>query len=162
MQRLTHSITLGHNYVKRPSWLASFPGLLTYNAVASNARQLPSSELWLWLKAQLTCALVLLPDQWLWSLVWERDYMCACIQHQKMASYAMSSCLPVLWTTFLTRVPLKLWRRLVVGKLHAVMSINFVLKLRWVLEPFWSYRCFKSGLNKEWKNGTFTTAHFCV
>ena len=37
MQRLTHSISLGHNYVKRPCWLASFPGLLTYNAVASNA-----------------------------------------------------------------------------------------------------------------------------
>ena len=37
MQCLTHSISLGHNYVKRPCWLASFPGLLTYNAVASNA-----------------------------------------------------------------------------------------------------------------------------
>ena len=28
-----------------------------------------------------TCALVLLPDQWLWSLVWERDYVCTCVQH---------------------------------------------------------------------------------
>ena len=41
MQRLTHSISLGHSYMKRPWWLASFPGLLqsqlTYNAVASNA-----------------------------------------------------------------------------------------------------------------------------
>ena len=25
MQRLTHSISLGHNYVKRQCWLASFP-----------------------------------------------------------------------------------------------------------------------------------------
>ena len=27
-----------------------------------------------------TCALVSLPDQWLWSLVWEQDSVCACIQ----------------------------------------------------------------------------------
>ena len=71
-----------------------------------------------------------------------------------MASYATSSRRAVLWTTFLTRVTLNLWRRLVVGKLHAVMS-NFVLKLRWVLEPFWSYRCLKSGLNKEDENWYF-------
>ena len=37
---------------------------------------------------------------------------------------------------FLTRVTLKLWRCLVVGKLHAGMSINL---LRWVFEPVWSY-----------------------
>ena len=28
-------------------------------------------------------ALVLLPDQWLWSLVWDRDYVCACVQHYR-------------------------------------------------------------------------------
>ena len=49
----------------------------------------------------------------------------------------------------LTRVNLKLWRRWVAGKLSAVMSIRFVLKSRWVLEPFSSYRRLTSGLNKE-------------
>ena len=39
----------------------------------------------------------------------------------------------------LTRVNLKLWRRWVVGKLHAMMSISFMLKSRWVLEPFSSH-----------------------
>ena len=49
----------------------------------------------------------------------------------------------------LTRVNLKLWRRWVVGKLSAVMSIRFVLKSRWVLEPFSSYHNLQSGRNKE-------------
>ena len=51
----------------------------------------------------------------------------------------------------LTRVNLKLWRRWVVGKLSAVMSIRFVLKSRWVLKLFLSYRRLTSGLNKERK-----------
>ena len=44
-----------------------------------------------------------------------------------------------------TRVKLTLWRHWVVGKLRAVMSIRFVLKSRWALEPFLSYHC----LNKS-------------
>ena len=41
-----------------------------------------------------------------------------------------------------------------VGKLHAVMSICYVLKSMWVLEPFLSYRCLNTSRNKEtsvWK-----------
>ena len=69
---------------------------------------------------------------------------------------------------FLTMVSLKLWTRLVVGKLHALMSINFVLKSGWVLEPFWSYHCLKSmksGLNNEYKKWYFcyhTLLHLAV
>ena len=48
-----------------------------------------------------------------------------------------------------TRVNLNLWRRWVVGKLHAMMSISFVLKSRWVLEPFLSYRCINKSRNEE-------------
>ena len=51
----------------------------------------------------------------------------------------------------LTRVNLKLWRRWVVGKLSAVMSIRFVLKSKWILEPFSSYHNLQSGRNKERK-----------
>ena len=44
--------------------------------------------------------------------------------------------------------------------LHALMSIRFVYKWRWVLKPFVSYHCWI----KSWwgENGTFTTAHFCL
>ena len=56
----------------------------------------------------------------------------------------------------LTRVNLRLGRCWVVGKLHAVMSIRFVLKSRWVLEPFLSYRC----LNKS-RNEDDEKWHFC-
>ena len=53
-----------------------------------------------------TCALVTLPDQWLWSLVWEQDYVCACVQHLKMASYATDSNRAELRTVLSTRVNL--------------------------------------------------------
>ena len=48
-----------------------------------------------------------------------------------------------------TRVNLKLWRRWVVGKLLAMMSISFVLKSRWVLESFLSYCCLNKSRNEE-------------
>ena len=64
-------------------------------------------------------------------------------------AYKIRKWRPSQWTAtteccewlLLTRVNLRLWRRWVVGKLHAVMSIRFVLKSRWVLEPFLCYRC---------------------
>ena len=42
---------------------------------------------------------------------------------------------------------------------------QFRAKIKVSIRAIWSYRCFKSGLNKERKkekNGTFATAHFCV
>ena len=52
-----------------------------------------------YLTHDFTCALVSLPDQWLWSLVWEWDYVCTCV-HQKMASYATDSNRAELRTVF--------------------------------------------------------------
>ena len=115
-------------------------------------------------KRDFVWALVSFPEQWPWFSVWELDCMCACVQDYKMASYATDSSRAVLWTAILTRVNLKLWRRWVVGKLRAVMSISFVLKSRWVLEPFSSYRCLTSGLNKERrrkKTEEYEKWHFC-
>ena len=47
-------------------------------------------------------------------------------------------------------------------KLCAVISVSFVIKWRWVLEPFSRYRCWHCGLKKNEKKGTFATTHFCV
>ena len=41
-----------------------------------------------WSTRGFACAL---PDQWLWHLTWERDFMCACVQNMKMASFATES-----------------------------------------------------------------------
>ena len=40
-----------------------------------------------------------------------------------------------------------------------VMSIGFVLKSRWILEPFSSYRCFTSGLKKR---NTYVYIYICI
>ena len=72
-----HNISLGHYYEKRPC--QPYAALVNRN---------------------FTCALVSLPDHWPWSLVWERDYMCACVQHLKMTSYATDSSQAVLWTAY--------------------------------------------------------------
>ena len=130
MQHLTYSISLGNYYGKRPCQ--------------------PNTG---WSTGNFTCALVSLQDQRVWSFVWDETTCAHAYNIKKMTSYATSSRRAVLWTAFLTRITLKLWRCSVVWKLHTVISINFVLNLKWVLKPFWSYRCLKSGLNKEriWK-----------
>ena len=88
------------------------------------------------------CALVSLPDQWPGSLVWERDCMFTYVQGQKMTSYATDSSHAV--NSF---VNFKLWRHWVVIELCTVVSINFVLKLQSLFEPFLIYK--RSGLDKE-------------
>ena len=65
--------------------------------------------------------------------------------HLKQRTAAVECCEWLLST----RVNLKLWRRWVVGKLLAMMSISFVLQSRWVLEPFFSYRCLNKSRNEE-------------
>ena len=49
------------------------------------------------------CVLVLFPDQWSLYLTWERDYMCACVQNQEMASFVTNSNHRVLWTAFIDK-----------------------------------------------------------
>ena len=79
----------------------------------------------------------------------------------KMASYATDRSQPVLWTTPSTKVNSELWRRWVIVLLRVVISISFVIKWRWVLEPFSSYRCLNKVVvtkkKKEWE----TEWHFC-
>ena len=43
-----------------------------------------------------TCALVSFPKQRPWLLVWERDWMCACVKDYKIASFATDSSRAVL------------------------------------------------------------------
>ena len=77
-----------------------------------------------------TCALVTLPDQWLWSLVWERDYVCACIQHLKMASYAMDSNWAELRTALSIRVKLRVVMALSTWTVFEISMLNFVVLTR--------------------------------
>ena len=79
------------------------------------------------------CVLVSLPDQRPWSLVWERDFVCACVQNLKWRPKQRTAASECCEWLLLTRVNLKLWRHWVVVELRAVISISFVLKWRWVL-----------------------------
>ena len=56
-----------------------------------------------WSTRDFTCALVSFPDQRLWHLTWEGDYMCASVQNLKMASFATDSSLRVLWMAFINQ-----------------------------------------------------------
>ena len=95
-------------------------------------------------------------------LFWPQPCRKFCIQQngdvtrdRNVSNPIYESIISMVWrTAFLTTVNLKLWSCWVVGKLRALTRIKFVLKWRWVLEPFSSYRRLTSGLNKEertWK-----------
>ena len=127
MQHLTYVvfINLAHYYGKRP-W-----------------------QLCVWSTSDFACAVVSFPDQWLWYLVWERDYMCACIQNYKMASFATDSNYRVLWMAFVDQGEFEAMKNWVVVELHAVISISFVLKWRWVLKSLPDIIVEPNGLNKK-------------
>ena len=50
-------------------------------------------------------------------------------------------------------------KMLVVGKLHAMMNISFVLKM---LEPFLSYRCLNKSRNEERRRKIHTFVFSCL
>ena len=65
-----------------------------------------------------------------WSLVWERDYVCACIQHLKMASYAMDSNRAELRTALSIRVKLRVVMALSTWTVFEISMLNFVVLTR--------------------------------
>ena len=103
-------------------------------------------------RGQLTISLVHIvsfPDQCLWHLTWERDYMWHAYKFRKWHPSQRTATTECCKWLLLTRVNLKQWRRWMVRKLRAVMSISFMLKSRQVLELFSSYRCLASGPRRK-------------
>ena len=101
----------------------------------------------------------------LWYLVWEQDYVCACVQNYKMAFFATDSNHRVLWMAFIDQGEFEATKMLSSRRVLHCDNHQFCAKMTvstWTVFKISLLNLVVWTKKKNNKNSTFATSHFCV